>query len=60
MIEPTETESKGTLDAFIAAMREAARLAESDPAALKKAPVTTPISRLDETKAAREQKVCMC
>jgi len=60
MIEPTETESKGTLDAFIAAMREAAQLSEKDPAALKKAPVTTPISRLDETKAAREQKVCMC
>ncbi len=59
MIEPTETESKGTLDEFIGAMREAAELAEKDPAVLKKAPVTTPISRLDETKAAREQKVCM-
>jgi glycine dehydrogenase subunit 2 len=59
MIEPTETESKATIDAFIGAMREAAMLAESDPAVLKKAPVTTPISRLDETKAAREQKVCM-
>ncbi len=58
MIEPTETESKATLDAFIEAMREAAVLAEKDPAALKRAPVTTPISRPDETKAAREQKVC--
>ncbi|MBP2674222.1 MAG: glycine dehydrogenase (decarboxylating) beta subunit [Deltaproteobacteria bacterium] len=59
MIEPTETESKTTIDAFIAAMREAAELAEKDPAALKKCPVTTPISRLDETKAARDQKICM-
>ena len=59
MIEPTETESKTTLDAFVSAMREAAKLAEEDPAVLKNAPVTTPISRLDETKAAREQKVCM-
>jgi glycine dehydrogenase subunit 2 len=58
MIEPTETESKTTLDAFIDAMREAAELAEKDPAVLKRAPVTTPISRLDETKAAREQNVC--
>ena len=59
MIEPTETESKATLDVFIDAMREAARLAKDDPEALKKAPVTTPVSRLDETKAAREQKVCL-
>jgi glycine dehydrogenase subunit 2 len=58
MIEPTETESKETLDAFIEAMREAARLAETDPAALKAAPTTTPVSRLDETKAARSQNVC--
>jgi len=58
MIEPTETESKATLDAFIDAMREAAALAEKDPAALQRAPVTTPISRPDETKAAREQRVC--
>jgi glycine dehydrogenase subunit 2 len=59
MIEPTETESKSTLDGFIEAMRDAARLAGEDPETLKKAPVTTPISRLDETKAAREQKVCL-
>jgi len=58
MIEPTETESKATLDAFIEVMREAAALAESNPAILRQAPVTTPISRLDETKAAREQNVC--
>ncbi|MBI5656037.1 MAG: aminomethyl-transferring glycine dehydrogenase subunit GcvPB [Geobacter sp.] len=58
MIEPTETESKETLDAFIAVMREAALLAGTDPDALKKAPLTTPVGRLDETKAAREQNVC--
>jgi glycine dehydrogenase subunit 2 len=58
MIEPTETESKETLDAFIAVMKEAAELAENDPAALLQAPVTMPVTRLDETKAAREQNVC--
>jgi glycine dehydrogenase subunit 2 len=58
MIEPTETESKETMDEFIAVMKEAAEMAEKDPAALLAAPVTMPISRLDETKAAREQNVC--
>ncbi|MFZ3208294.1 MAG: aminomethyl-transferring glycine dehydrogenase subunit GcvPB [Geobacteraceae bacterium] len=58
MIEPTETESKATLDAFIAVMKDAAELAEKDPEALQRAPVTMPVSRLDETKAAREQNVC--
>ena len=54
MIEPTETESKETLDHFIACMVEAAQLAEVDPLALKSTPMTTPVSRLDETKAARD------
>ncbi len=58
MIEPTETESKETLDAFIAVMIEAAETAVTNPDALHEAPVTMPISRLDETKAAREQNVC--
>ncbi len=58
MIEPTETESKAAIDAFIAVMIEAAQTAESNPQALHDAPLTMPISRLDETKAAREQKVC--
>jgi glycine dehydrogenase subunit 2 len=57
MIEPTETESKATMDAFIAVMIEAAQTAESNPQALHDAPLTMPISRLDETKAAREQHV---
>ncbi len=58
MIEPTETESKETLDAFIAAMIEAAETAERSPEELHKAPLTMPVTRLDETKAAREQSVC--
>jgi glycine dehydrogenase subunit 2 len=54
MIEPTETESKETIDSFIDAMIEAARLARTDPNAVRIAPLTMPIKRLDETKAARE------
>lgn len=53
MIEPTETESKETLDAFIEAMIEIAELAESCPEKLRAAPVTTPVSRPDETAAAK-------
>jgi len=53
MVEPTETESKETLDAFIEAMIEASRLAETDPEALHAAPVSMPVKRLDETLAAR-------
>ena len=53
MIEPTETESKETLDLFIAAMIEIAELALSDPQQIKDAPVTTSVSRPDETMAAR-------
>jgi glycine dehydrogenase subunit 2 len=60
MIEPTETESKETMDAFIQVMIEAAALAEKNPEALHAAPLTTPVTRLDETKAAREQAVCYC
>jgi glycine dehydrogenase subunit 2 len=54
MIEPTETESKETLDAFCEAMIRIAREAETDPAAIHQAPRTTPVRRLDQTKAARE------
>lgn len=53
MIEPTETESKETLDAFIAVMREIAREAAEDPDILHGAPHNAPISRPDETAAAR-------
>jgi glycine dehydrogenase subunit 2 len=54
MIEPTETESKETLDAFCEAMIRIAQEAEADPHGIHQAPVTTPVRRLDQTKAARE------
>jgi len=54
MIEPTETESKETLDAFIDAMLDIAACVEKDPDALHNAPITTPVGRLDEVAAARE------
>lgn len=54
MIEPTETESKETLDAFIDVMKEIACEAAEDPSILKSAPHSTPISRPDETAAARQ------
>jgi glycine dehydrogenase subunit 2 len=54
MIEPTETESKATLDTFAAAMAQIAREAVEQPELLHQAPHTTPVSRMDEVKAARE------
>jgi glycine dehydrogenase subunit 2 len=54
MIEPTETESKETLDAFCEAMIRIASEAEGDARAIRQAPLTTPVRRLDQTKAARE------
>jgi glycine cleavage system P protein (glycine dehydrogenase) subunit 2 len=54
MIEPTETESKETLDAFCDAMIQIAREAETDPHKIHEAPVTTPVRRLDQTLAARQ------
>ncbi len=57
MIEPTDTESKETLDAFAEAMIRIAGEAETEPEKLKQAPTTTPVGRLDEAKAARELKV---
>jgi len=53
MIEPTETESTETLDGFIEAMIEIAKLAESDPEAIRSSPKRTPVGRLDEVRAAR-------
>jgi glycine dehydrogenase subunit 2 len=58
MIEPTETESKQTLDAFAAAMKAIAQEARDDPEMLNKAPHTTPIRRCDEVKAARDLVLC--
>ncbi len=57
MIEPTETEGKETLDQFIDVMIELAELAENDPEKIKEAPLTTPVSRLDEVTAARNPNV---
>jgi glycine dehydrogenase subunit 2 len=58
MIEPTETESKQTLDAFADAMLKIAVEAHSDPELLKSAPHNTPVGRLDEVKAARDLVLC--
>ena len=58
MIEPTETESLETLDAFCEAMIAIAREAREQPDLVKSAPLTTPVKRLDEVRAAREPDVC--
>lgn len=54
MIEPTETESKETLDSFIEAMIQIAKEAEENPEIVQEAPHTTVVGRLDETQAARK------
>jgi glycine dehydrogenase subunit 2 len=54
MIEPTETESKRTLDIFIEAMRDIAREAVETPELLHEAPTKAPVRRLDEVRAARQ------
>ncbi len=54
MIEPTETESKETLDGFIAALRDILGTALDDPQSVLDAPVTTAVGRVDETRAARQ------
>jgi glycine dehydrogenase subunit 2 len=54
MIEPTESESKETLDGFISAMRRIAKEAEEHPQILRQAPHFTKSRRLDETRAARK------
>ncbi len=58
MIEPTETESKETLDAFCTAMIAIAGEAKANPQQLKNAPLSTAINRLDEVTAARKPDVC--
>jgi glycine dehydrogenase subunit 2 len=58
MIEPTETESKETLDAFVDAMIRIAQEARNDPEKLKSAPHNTPYGRMDEVKAAKELVLC--
>jgi glycine dehydrogenase subunit 2 len=58
MIEPTETESKETLDSFIAAMKSIAMVAKNEPGSFSEAPTTTPVSRPDEVKAAKDMDFC--
>jgi glycine dehydrogenase subunit 2 len=54
MVEPTETETKETLDEFVRILLELADLAEKDPEAFRDFPSNTPVGRLDEVKAARD------
>lgn len=54
LIEPTETESKEEIDAFIIAMQKILQEANEDPEQVKNAPYTLPVRRLDDVKAARE------
>ncbi len=58
MIEPTETESKETLDRFVEVMLKIAEEAHSQPKLLHEAPHHTPVNRLDEVKAARDLVLC--
>jgi glycine dehydrogenase subunit 2 len=58
MIEPTETESKETLDAFAEALAKIAEEARTNPDLVHTAPHTSPVSRLDEVKAARSPVLC--
>jgi len=58
MIEPTETESKETLDAFADALERIAEEAHSQPSLLHEAPHRTPVGRLDEVKAAKQLVLC--
>jgi glycine dehydrogenase subunit 2 len=53
MVEPTETETRETLDSFAAAIEEILAEAEDDPGIARNAPYTTPVRRLDEARAAR-------
>ena len=57
MIEPTETETKERLDQFVDAMRAIAAEAATTPETLKDAPLTRPVRRLDEVKAAKQPVV---
>jgi glycine dehydrogenase subunit 2 len=58
MIEPTETESKQTLDEFVSVMQIIAKEAHENPKLLHEAPHDTPVGRLDEVKAAKDLVLC--
>jgi glycine dehydrogenase subunit 2 len=53
LVEPTETETRETLDAFAEALAEILREAQEDPEVVRNAPYTTPVRRLDEAGAAK-------
>jgi hypothetical protein len=57
MVEPTETETKESLDAFADAIEEILTEAETDPELAKNAPYSTPVRRLDEVRATRKPVV---
>jgi glycine dehydrogenase subunit 2 len=57
MVEPTETETKETLDSFADAVEEILREAEDDPEIARNAPYTTPVRRVDEVRATRQPVV---
>jgi glycine dehydrogenase subunit 2 len=57
MIEPTETESKATIDSFVDAMVQIRREAFETPELVKNAPHTTRVGRLDEARAARKPRL---
>ena len=58
LIEPTETEVKDDLDAFVEAMEQIAEEARTEPETLLNAPHTAPVRRLDEVRAAKELALC--
>ncbi len=57
MFEPTETESKDTLDSFVSIVKDLVDIAKKDPDSLKNAPVSTPVRRLNEAKATKDLNV---
>ncbi len=57
MIEPTETEDRDTLDRFVDIMKELIETAKDNPDVLHEAPISTPVGRLDEVKAARDMRL---
>jgi glycine dehydrogenase subunit 2 len=58
MIEPTETETKDTLDKFVEVMKQIAKEAKETPELLQTAPHNAPVKRLDEVRAAKELVLC--
>ncbi len=59
MMEPTETESKETLDVFVDDLVDILMKVDRDPETIRKSPQNTPVSRLDEVLAARNMQLCM-